>query len=141
MKRSKQSEERPQLKRKEYERELEKLQARLCRLQDWVVHKGLRVIVLFEGRDAAGKGGAIKAVTQCLNPRVCRVVALGTPTDTDGSALVYAMPGSKETALAFPDLAAGESQAIWIRRQVLAGQQLFETSAFQLAVFGFGPSE
>jgi len=68
-------------------------------------------------------------------------IALGTATDTDGSALVYGQPASKQTALAFPSLAAGESQAIWIRRQVLAGQQLFETSAFQLAVFGFGPSE
>jgi polyphosphate kinase 2 (PPK2 family) len=69
------------LKRKAYERELGKLHVELVRLQDWIRHKGLKVVVIFEGRDAAGKGGAIKAITQTLNPRVCRVVALGTPTE------------------------------------------------------------
>ncbi len=60
---SKHNEEKsPKMKRKEYEKELRKLQTELCRLQDWVVHKGLRVIIVFEGRDAAGKGGTIKAI-------------------------------------------------------------------------------
>src|SRR5882672_10068391 len=62
----------PTLKRKEYEKELRKLQTELCRLQDWVVHEGLRVIVVFEGRDAAGKGGTIKALTERVSPRVPR---------------------------------------------------------------------
>jgi len=75
----------PKLKKKVYFRELAKLQLELVRLQEWVKAKGLRVVVLFEGRDAAGKGGVIKRITQCLNPRVCRVVALGIPTDKEKS--------------------------------------------------------
>ena len=69
--------------RKQYEKELQKLQVELCRLQAWVKHKGLRVIVVFEGRDAAGKGGAIKRITQRLNPRACRAVALPAPTERE----------------------------------------------------------
>ena len=76
-------EEKRQLKRKPYEKRLRKLQARLCRLQDWVKHEGLRVIVVFEGRDAAGKGGTIKALTACVSPRVFRVVALPAPTERE----------------------------------------------------------
>ena len=74
---------RKKLKRKIYEGELRKLQIELVKLQEWIKHKGLRVVVLFEGRDAAGKGGAIKRVTESLNPRICRVVALGTPTERE----------------------------------------------------------
>lgn len=66
-----------------YEKELRRLQVELVKLQEWVKHEGLRVVVLFEGRDAAGKGGAIKRITESLNPRVCRVVALGTPTERE----------------------------------------------------------
>ncbi|MGB5636598.1 MAG: polyphosphate kinase 2 [Waterburya sp.] len=69
------------LSKKKYEKELAKLQIELVKLQRWVQHKGLKVVVLFEGRDAAGKGGAIKRISETLNPRVCRVVALGTPSD------------------------------------------------------------
>ena len=69
------------LKRKKYEKELRKLQTELCRLQQWVVHAGLRVIVVFEGRDAAGKGGTIKAITERVSPRVFRLVALPAPSD------------------------------------------------------------
>jgi polyphosphate kinase 2 len=69
------------LKRKDYEKELRKLQVELCRLQDWVKHKGLRVIIVFEGRDTAGKGGTIKAITERVSPRVFRVVALPAPTE------------------------------------------------------------
>ncbi len=72
---------RKKLKRKFYEEELLRLQVELVRLQDWVRHKGLKVVVIFEGRDAAGKGGVIKRITQPLNPRVCGVVALPTPTE------------------------------------------------------------
>jgi polyphosphate kinase 2 len=66
-----------------YMGELKKLQTELVKLQEWIKHEGLRVVVLFEGRDAAGKGGAIKRITESLNPRVCRVVALGTPTERE----------------------------------------------------------
>jgi polyphosphate kinase 2 len=73
------------LKRKKYEKELAKLQARLCMLQDWVKAKGSRVIVVFEGRDAAGKGGTIRAITERVSPRVFRVVALPAPSDREKS--------------------------------------------------------
>jgi len=69
----------------DYEEELRRLQIELVKLQEWIRHKGLKVVVLFEGRDAAGKGSAIKRITQTLNPRVCRVVALGTPTEREKS--------------------------------------------------------
>lgn len=73
------------MKRKEYEKELVRLQSELCRLQEWVKYKNLRVIVLFEGRDAAGKGGTIRALTERVSPRVFRVVALPTPSDREKS--------------------------------------------------------
>lgn len=66
-----------------YESELARLQIELVKLQEWIKHGGLKVVVLFEGRDAAGKGGVIKRITQSLNPRICRVVALGTPTERE----------------------------------------------------------
>lgn len=71
------------LKDKFYEKELEKLQLELVKLQEWIKNKNLRIVVIFEGRDAAGKGGTIKRITQCLNPRICRVVALGVPTEKE----------------------------------------------------------
>ncbi len=71
------------LPNKIYEKELAELQIELVKLQEWVKAKGLKIVVLFEGRDAAGKGGTIKRMTQSLNPRVCRVVALGTPTERE----------------------------------------------------------
>jgi polyphosphate kinase len=67
----------------DYQKELAKLQIELVKLQRWIQHKGLKVVALFEGRDAAGKGGAIKCITECLNPRVCQIVALGTPSDRE----------------------------------------------------------
>jgi polyphosphate kinase 2 len=73
------------LNRKEYEQELSRLQAELCRLQDWVKHEGHRAIIVFEGRDAAGKGGVIKAITERVSPRVFRVVALPAPSDRQKS--------------------------------------------------------
>ncbi len=66
-----------------YEQELAKLQVELVKLQEWVKEKGLKVVCIFEGRDAAGKGGVIKRITESLNPRICRVVALGTPTERE----------------------------------------------------------
>jgi polyphosphate kinase 2 len=75
----------PKLKRKKYEKEMQKLQIELCRLQEWVVHKGLRVIVVFEGRDAAGKGGTIKALMERVSPRVFQLVALPAPSDREKS--------------------------------------------------------
>src|ERR1700730_4764883 len=66
-----------------YEKELARLQIELVKMQNWIKDKGLKVLVLFEGRDAAGKGGVIKRITESLNPRICRVVALGTPTERE----------------------------------------------------------
>lgn len=71
------------LKRKQYEKQLRKLQTELCHLQEWVKHKGLRVIIVFEGRDGAGKGGTIRALTERVSPRVFRVVALPAPSDRE----------------------------------------------------------
>jgi len=73
------------LTRKKYEKELRKLQGRLCDLQAWVKHKGLRVIIVFEGRDAAGKGGTIRALTERVSPRVFRTIALPAPSDREKS--------------------------------------------------------
>ncbi len=73
----------PKLSKNFYEAELAKLQIELVKLQEWIKANGLKVVVIFEGRDAAGKGGVIKRITQSLNPRVCRVVALGTPTERE----------------------------------------------------------
>ena len=73
------------MKRKELEQELEKLQVALLTLQQWVVHEGLRVIVVFEGRDAAGKGGTIKCLVDRVSPRIFRVVALPAPTEREKS--------------------------------------------------------
>jgi polyphosphate kinase 2 len=75
------------MKRKKYEEELHKLQTELCVLQDWVVHAGLRVIVVFEGRDAAGKGGTIKAIMERVSPRIFRVAALPAPSDREKTQL------------------------------------------------------
>ena len=71
------------IKKRAYEDELFKLQLELVKLQGWVQHAGLKIVVIFEGRDAAGKGGVIKRITQYLNPRVCRVVALPAPTERE----------------------------------------------------------
>ena len=71
------------MKRKAYEKELRTLQVELCHLQDWVKDKGARIIVVFEGRDAAGKGGTIKAISERVSPRVFRVVALPAPSDRE----------------------------------------------------------
>ncbi len=73
----------PKMKRKIYEKELRKLQVELCRLQDWVKVEGARAIIVFEGRDAAGKGGTIKAISERVSPRVFRVVALPAPSDRE----------------------------------------------------------
>jgi polyphosphate kinase 2 len=75
----------PSMTNKEYMKELRKLQVELCKLQEWVKYKGLRAIVIFEGRDGAGKGGTIKAITERVSPRVFRVVALPAPSDREKS--------------------------------------------------------
>jgi polyphosphate kinase 2 len=92
------------LSRKFYESELAKLQIELVKLHQWVKHEGLKVVVIFEGRDAAGKGGVIKRITQCLNPRICRVVALGTPTEREKTQWYFQryvahLPGAGEMVL------------------------------------------
>lgn len=73
----------PKMKRKVYEKELQRLQIELVELQEWIKYKELKVVVIFEGRDTAGKGGTIKRITERLNPRVVRVVALGVPTEKE----------------------------------------------------------
>jgi polyphosphate kinase 2 len=73
----------PKLKRREYEKELLKLQAELCMVQDWVKATGQRIIIVFEGRDAAGKGGTIKAITEKVSPRIFKLVALPAPSDRE----------------------------------------------------------
>jgi polyphosphate kinase 2 len=73
------------MKRKDYEKELQKLQVKLCQLQEWVKKEGARVIIVFEGRDTAGKGGTIKAITERVSPRVFRVAALPAPSDREKS--------------------------------------------------------
>ena len=77
------AEGKPRLKKKEYEKELRNLHVELVKLQQWVVHEGLKVCVVFEGRDGAGKGGTIKAITERVSPRVFRVVALPAPSDRE----------------------------------------------------------
>jgi len=80
----KKSKDKPtRMKRKAYEAELRKLQTKLCILQQWVKTKGLRAIIVFEGRDAAGKGGTIRAITERVSPRVFRIVALPAPSDRE----------------------------------------------------------
>jgi polyphosphate kinase 2 len=76
-------EKRCKLTGKRYRKELKRLQIELVKLQEWIKHEGLKVVVLFEGRDAAGKGGTIKRIIQRMNPRICRVVALGIPTEKE----------------------------------------------------------
>ena len=73
------------LKRKEYERELARLHVEFVKLQQWVIHKGLKICIVFEGRDGAGKGGTIKAITERVSPRIFRVVALPAPTERERS--------------------------------------------------------
>ena len=73
----------PKLSKKAYEEELLRLQAELVKMQQWVVATGARIVVVMEGRDAAGKGSAIKRITQYLNPRVCRIEALPKPTERE----------------------------------------------------------
>ena len=71
------------IRNKVYLKELARMQIELVKLQQWIKHKGLKVVVIFEGRDAAGKGGVIKRITESLNPRICRVVALGSPSERE----------------------------------------------------------
>src|SRR5262249_12642944 len=75
--------DRPLLSRAVYFKELFRLQGELVKLQDWVLHEKLKVVIVFEGRDSAGKGGAIKRITQRLNPRVCRIAALPAPSERE----------------------------------------------------------
>ena len=102
-------EETEKLKRKEYEKKLHKLQVELCYLQDWIKESGERVIIVLEGRDAAGKGGTIKAITERVSPRVFRVVALPAPSDREKSQMymqryVERFPGRRRDRDLRPEL-------------------------------------
>src|SRR5262245_61600919 len=79
------SQEPEELSKKEYARELKKLHMELVKLQEWVKHKGLKICIVFEGRDGAGKGGTIKAITERVSPRVFRVIALPAPSEREKS--------------------------------------------------------
>ena len=83
------AEDREKLKNKDYERQLKKLHVELVKLQEWVKHKGLKVCIVFEGRDGAGKGGTIKAITERVSPRIFRVIALPAPTDRERSQMYF----------------------------------------------------
>ena len=83
------AEPKPPMSRKEFEKEMEKLQVELVKLQEWVKAKGTKICVVFEGRDTAGKGGVIKRITERVSPRVFRVVALGTPTEREKSQMYF----------------------------------------------------
>jgi len=92
------------LERKEYEKELRRLQTELCQLQEWVKHNGERIIIVFEGRDGAGKGGTIRAITERVSPRVFRIVALPAPSDREKTQLymqryVSQFPGAGEIVI------------------------------------------
>src|SRR4051794_34133952 len=89
MKKNAEAEGNGKLSNREYAKELRKLQGQLCQLQEWVKAKGLRVIIVFEGRDAAGKGGTIKALTERVSPRVFRLVALPAPSDREKGQLFF----------------------------------------------------
>ncbi len=93
-----------ELSKKDYENKLAQLQLELVKLQEWVVYKGLKVVVIFEGRDAAGKGGTIKRITESLNPRTCRIAALPKPTEKERTQwyfqrYVASLPGAGEIVL------------------------------------------
>ena len=75
--------------KKKYNKKLQELQIELVKLQDWVIEKGKKVVIIFEGRDAAGKGGTIKRITENLNPRYCKVVALAAPTEREKTQWYY----------------------------------------------------
>ena len=79
------------MNKKLYKKELARLQTELVKLQEWVKQEGLKVVVIFEGRDAAGKGGVIKRITEKLNPRVCRIAALPTPTEKKNTMVLPAL--------------------------------------------------
>ena len=112
------------LKNKNYEQELAKLHVELVKLQQWVVHEGLKVCIVFEGRDGAGKGGVIKAITERVSPRVFRVVALPAPTERERSqmpisALHAAPPGCRRDRNIRPKLVPSRpaSSVLWASAQ------------------------
>src|SRR5881409_1817874 len=110
------------LKRKDYETHLRQLQAELCLLQDWFKHEELRVIILFEGRDGAGKGGTIKAITERVSPRVFRVVALPAPSDREKSQITCSATCStfRRLARSSSSTAAGITAPVWSGSWVFA---------------------
>ncbi len=108
------------LKEKKYLKELRKLQGELCKLQEWVKHKGLRVIIVFEGRDAAGKGGTIKAMTERVSPRVFRLVALPAPSDREKSQMYMQRYMQHFPAAGEADRAMGRRTGFFLRATTAA---------------------
>jgi len=104
-------ETRQTIERSVYFKELFRLQGELVKLQDWVQHNKLQVVVIFEGRDSAGKGGVIKRITQRLNPRVCRVAALPAPNERERTQWYFQRYATHLAARDFQDLASAEDRA------------------------------
>ena len=104
-------ETRQTIERSVYFKELFRLQGELVKLQDWVQHNKLKVVVIFEGRDSAGKGGVIKRITQRLNPRVCRVAALPAPNERERTQWYFQRYATHLAARDFQDLASAEDRA------------------------------
>ncbi len=103
------------INKKSYEKELARLQVELIKLQEWIRFKNLKVVVIFEGRDAAGKGGVIKRITESLNPRVCRVVALPAPTEREKPSGISSVmqPTSPPVVRWFCSTAVGITARVW----------------------------
>ena len=145
------------LKRKEFEKQLAKLEVELVKLQEWVRHKGLKIIVIFEGRDAAGKGGAIKHFTERVSPRVFRVVALPAPSEREKSQMyiqryIAHLPGAGEVVLfdrswynrALVERVMGfctEEQARYFLRNCPPVEEAFRESGIVLVKYWFEVSQ
>jgi polyphosphate kinase 2 len=151
------ADQRPKLKRKEFEKHLEKLEVELVKLQYWVKHKGLKVVVIFEGRDAAGKGGVIKRLTERVSPRVFRVVALPAPNEREKSQMYIQrylkhMPAAGEVVIfdrswynrALVERVMGfctEEQARYFLENCSPFEQAFVTSGIILVKYWFEVSQ
>ena len=135
------------MKRKGYEKELQQLQVELCRLQEWIKETGARIIILFEGRDAAGKGGTIKALTERVSPRVFRVVALPAPSDRQKTEISCSVTSgtsrqrAKSSFLTVAGITGPASNMSWVfapKRSISASSIIVRRSKNTSWTLGFG---
>jgi polyphosphate kinase 2 (PPK2 family) len=124
------------MKRKDYEKALRKLHVELVHLQEWVKAKGLRVIIIFEGRDAAGKGGTIKAIMERVSPRVFRVMALPAPSDRQKTQLFF-----QRYFEHFPPPASRDLRRSWYNRLVSSGDGICRCTGALPALPGVVPGD